>query len=68
MSLRDLEAATKWLTNSIPLWQEVTNLLNILSIPLFSNENSQSQILTFTLRTAGKRFIRLTNETVSEIA
>jgi len=67
-SLRDLEAATKWLTNSDSLWQEVTNLLNILSIPLFSNENSQSQILTFTLRMAGKRFIRLTNETVSEIA
>jgi hypothetical protein len=45
MSLRDLEAATKWLTNSDSLWQEVINLLNILSIPLFSNENPQSLIL-----------------------
>jgi len=50
MSLRDLEAATKWLTNSDSLWQEVINLLNNLSIPLFSNENSQSQILNFYIK------------------
>jgi len=50
MSLRDLEAAMEWLTNSIPLWQEGENLLNILSIPLFSNENPQSLILNFYIK------------------
>jgi len=50
MSLRDLEAATKWLTNSDSLWQEVINLLNILSIPLFSNENPQSLLLNFYIK------------------
>jgi len=50
MSLRDLEAATKWLTNYDSLWQEVINLLNILSIPLFSNENPQSLFLNFYIK------------------
>jgi hypothetical protein len=50
MSLRDLEAATKWLTNSDSLWQEVTNLLNNLSISLFSNENPQSRLLNFYIK------------------
>jgi hypothetical protein len=44
-SLPDLEAATKWLTNSDSLWQGVSNLLNIFPIPLFSHVNQEALLL-----------------------
>ena len=35
----DLEAATKWLTNSDSIWQDVSTLLNIFTSPLISQWN-----------------------------
>jgi hypothetical protein len=49
-TLPDLQAATKWLTNSNCLWQGVSNLLSKEGISLFLHVNPPSPKLKLNVR------------------